>query len=117
MLYAGMAVVLGVQAILFWVFAKIYGARERIVPPDPGFSAVLARTTLERGLMLIAGVLIGIYALGEWQSARFGSLNPTHTMRLVIPSAVLVLTAMQVVYGAFFAALLGIRGTPDPAAH
>lgn len=122
MLYAGMAVVLGVQAILFWVFAKIYGARERIVPPDPGFSAVLARTTLERGLifgglMLIAGILLGIYALGEWQSARFGSLDPTRTMRLVIPSAVLVLTAMQVVYGAFFAALLGIRGTPDPAAN
>jgi len=30
-------------------------------------------------------------------------------MRLVIPSAVLVLAAMQVVYGAFFIAMLGIR--------
>jgi len=53
MLYAGMAVLLGLQAILFWMFAKIYGAREGIVPPDPAFSKMLAQTSLER--WLIAG--------------------------------------------------------------
>jgi glycosyltransferase involved in cell wall biosynthesis len=114
MLYAGMAVVLGLQAILFWVFAKIYGAREGIVPPDPAFSTMLEKTSLERwliggGVMLVLGVLIGAYALGTWGAARFGALDPAQTMRLVIPSAVLVLAAMQVVYGAFFIAILGIR--------
>lgn len=122
MLYAGMSVVLGVQAVLFWVFAKIYGARERIVPPDPAFTAFLEQTTLERGLiigatMLVCGVLLGVYALGQWQVSSFGRLDPAQTMRLVIPSAVMVLTAMQIVYGAFFVAVLGVRGAPpEPAA-
>jgi glycosyltransferase involved in cell wall biosynthesis len=116
MLYAGMSVILGVQAVLFWIFAKIYGVREGIVQPDPAFSALLEQTTLERGLiagtvMLVAGILLGIYAVSEWQTGSFGPLNPAQTMRLVIPSAVLVLTAMQIIYGAFFIAVLGIRGS------
>jgi hypothetical protein len=36
LLYASLAVVVGFQSMMFWVFAKVYGMRERIVPPDRG---------------------------------------------------------------------------------
>jgi len=118
MLYAGLAMVLGVQSTLFWVFAKVYGARERIVPADPHFAELLGRATLERGLvlaglLLVAGIGLGAYAVGAWQAGRFGELDPRETMRLVIPSAMLVLLAFHVLFAAFFIAMLGVRGS-DP---
>ena len=38
LLYAGVAINIGFQSILFWIFAKIYGEREGIVPPGPWFA-------------------------------------------------------------------------------
>ena len=36
--YAALAVVVGFHSMLFWVFTKVYGMREGIVPPDPRFT-------------------------------------------------------------------------------
>ena len=36
LLYAAVAVIVGVQSIQFWIFGKIYGMREGIVPPILG---------------------------------------------------------------------------------
>ena len=48
---------------------------------------------------------------GEAKQA-FGAMVPDRTMRLVIPSATLILLGFQLAYGGFFASLLEIRGTP-----
>ena len=37
--YAALAVVVGFHSMLFWVFTKVYGMREGIVPPDPRFQS------------------------------------------------------------------------------
>jgi hypothetical protein len=101
----------------FWVFAKVYGMREGIVPSDPWFRAIVSVVTLERGLilgaiLLLAGVGAGVYALSSWGLASFGSLQPSDTMRLVIPSVTAILLAFQIAYGAFFLSVLEIRATP-----
>jgi glycosyltransferase involved in cell wall biosynthesis len=116
LLYASLLLVVGVQSMLFWVFAKIYGVREGIVPSDPGFEAFIARAHLEKSLiaaalLLLAGVALGMIAIGSWQAEAFGNLNPDRTMRLVIPSTTLILIAFQVAYGGLFASVLEIRGT------
>jgi hypothetical protein len=50
LLYAAVAVIVGVQSVQFWIFAKIYGMREGLVPPDPWFSSLIARVArLEYG--------------------------------------------------------------------
>ncbi len=114
LLYAAVAVVLGFQSVMFWIFAKIYGARERIVPPDPWFNVAVRLISVENGLiagvfLLLLGVALGLSAVGAWTMAGFGSLRPTDTMRCVIPSATLILLAFHMVYGAFFISLLDIR--------
>ncbi|HUZ72439.1 MAG TPA: glycosyltransferase family 2 protein [Stellaceae bacterium] len=119
LLYAAVAVVVGFQSMQFWVFAKIYGMREGIVPPDPWFRRMIAGATLEAGLivgglMLLVGLGLGVYALGTWNAAGFGALQPSETMRLVIPSALLILLAFQTIYGVFFISLLEIRASPRP---
>jgi glycosyltransferase involved in cell wall biosynthesis len=114
--YAALAVVVGFHSMLFWVFAKIYGMREGIVPPDPRFSAMMRLVTLEVGLivggaLLLFGLALGVYAVGAWGSVEFGVLSPERAMRLVIPSGTAILLAFHIAYGAFFISVLEIRAS------
>ena len=108
--YAALAVVVGFHSMLFWVFAKVYGMREGIVPPDPQFTAMMRLATLEAGLivggvLLLFGLALGVYALGAWGSVEFGVLSPERAMRLVIPSGTAILLAFQIAgTGRFFSA-------------
>jgi glycosyltransferase involved in cell wall biosynthesis len=116
LLYASVAIVVGFQSMQFWIFAKIYGMRERILPPDPWFRSIMRMATVEAGLiagavLLLVGLGLGAWAVGEWGATGLGALRPSETMRLVIPSATAILLAFQTVYGAFFIGLLGIEGT------
>ena len=112
--YAALAVVVGFHSMLFWMFTKVYGMREGIVPPDPRFDAVMRLVTLEvgliaGGLLLLIGLGLGIYALSAWGSVEFGVLAPERAMRMVIPSGTAILLAFQIAYGAFFLSVLEIR--------
>jgi glycosyltransferase involved in cell wall biosynthesis len=114
--YASLGVVVGFQSMLFWVFAKIYGAREGIVPPDPWFRSIVHVFTLEIGLitgavLLLIGVALGVYAV-EWSVASgFGPIDPTEVMRLVIPSGTAIILASQIASSTFFISVLEIRAT------
>jgi glycosyltransferase involved in cell wall biosynthesis len=112
--YAALAVVVGFHSMLFWVFTKIYGMREGIVPPDPRFSSMMRLMTLEiglvvGGLLLLFGLALGVFAVSTWGSVAFGVLSPERAMRLVIPSGTAILLAFQIAYGAFFISVLEIR--------
>ena len=116
LLYASLAVVVGFQSMTFWVFAKVYGMRERIVPPDPWFRSLMSVVTLEAGLIVGAALLLGglglaVYALSTWGAERFGALSYPETMRLVIPSSTAILLGFQIIYSAFFVSILEIRAS------
>ena len=89
---------------------------ERIVPPDPWFQQARKSISVERGLIagvatLTVGVGLGLVALESWTMQGFGTLQPSDTMRYVIPSAVLILLAFQMVYAAFFISVLDVRAS------
>jgi glycosyltransferase involved in cell wall biosynthesis len=116
LLYASLAVVVGFQSMLFWVFAKFYGMREGFVPPDPRFRSLIKVITLENGLiggglLILIGLVLAVLALGSWRGEAFGALLPSETMRLVIPSAAAILLGFHMAYGAFFISVLDIRTT------
>jgi glycosyltransferase involved in cell wall biosynthesis len=116
LLYASLAVVVGFQSMMFWVFAKVYGMRERIMPPDPWFRSLMSVVTLEAGLIVGASLLLGglglaVYALGTWGAEQFGALSYPETMRLVIPSSTAILLGFQIIYSAFFVSILEIRAS------
>ena len=112
--YASLAVVVGFHSALFYVFARVYGMREGLAPPDERFLRITGALTLEAGLLaglvlLSLGVGLAFFAVSAWNQAAFGVLPPGYAMRLVIPSGTCILLAFQTAYGAFFLSVLELR--------
>lgn len=113
LLYASGATVMGFQAVQFWVFARTYGALEGVVPESPMLAALLARFGLEpalivAGLLVLLGFGIGVLALAAWGAESFGPISGMTTMRLAIASVTAMLLGLQLAFGGFFVALLGM---------
>jgi glycosyltransferase involved in cell wall biosynthesis len=112
--YASLAVVVGFHSALFYIFARLYGMREGLAPPDPRFLRMTEMLTLEAGLLaglmlLLLGLALAVLAVSVWNQNAFGALAPEYTMRLVIPSGTCILLAFQTAYGAFFLSVLELR--------
>lgn len=114
LLYAAIAVLLGVQAIAFAVFTKVFAISEGLHPPDAAMDRVFSFVTLEIGLLAGTGlVLLGLggsfYAVSIWSSSHFGPLDFSHTLRIVIPSALALTLGVQAIFSSFFLSVLGMR--------
>jgi glycosyltransferase involved in cell wall biosynthesis len=114
MVYAAAFVLLGFQAVSFAVFTKIFAISEGLLPPDPTLDKLFRYINLEVGLVLgallvAAGLGISLYSVGDWGARHFGALNYSHTMRLVIPAALLLILGAQTVFASFFVSVLGLR--------
>ena len=114
MLYGAAFVLLGFQSVAFATFTKIFAIAEGLFPPDPLLEKVFRYVGLETGLLvgsaLIACGLGGsLYAVHFWRSQHFGMLDYSRTMRLVIPSILLLVLGLQTVFASFFLSVLGMR--------
>ena len=119
LLYASGAVVMGFQAMQFWVFARLYGALTGLLPDPPGLTQTLSRFGLEAALvvaalLLLLGFGLGFFALAQWGAEDFGALSGGKVMRLAIASVTAMLLALQLAFGAFFLALLGMMRPATP---
>jgi hypothetical protein len=113
---ASAMVVIGFQAVLFWLFTQVYAGSEGFLPEEPKVQRLLAKLSLERGLLIgaaigIAGLVGLIFSLTYWHANKFGQLNYEHALRLVIPSATALVLSCQLVLGTFFLSILGIKQT------
>ena len=113
LLYASGAMVMGFQAVQFWVFARIYGGQEGVVPEARRLTALLSRFGLEpalvtAGLLVVLGLGLGVAAVAIWGAGRFGPLPGMGAMRVAIASVTAMLLGLQLAFGAFFVALLGM---------
>jgi glycosyltransferase involved in cell wall biosynthesis len=116
MVYASAMTVVGYQAILFAVFARVYAMTEGFLPAQHGLERLMRRINLEVGLisgalLTLAGVVLAIVALAIWGGGGFDELDYRDTLRIVIPSATLLMLGVQTVLGSFFLSILGIRQT------
>jgi glycosyltransferase involved in cell wall biosynthesis len=114
LLVAGFLSLLGYQLVLFAVFTKMFAIREGFHPPHPALQTLLRYVTLEVGLlagalMALGGFVALILAVVSWQSVGFGNLNPSTTMREVIPAVVLLALGTQTIFASFFISILAIE--------
>jgi glycosyltransferase involved in cell wall biosynthesis len=114
MLYAGIAVLVGFQAVGFSISAKLFAITEGLLPEDPRLNRLFERVTLEVGLLvggvlILAGAGLTIAAISIWGSRSFGELDYSETMRYVIPAGTLLALGFQTVLTSFFISILGLR--------
>jgi hypothetical protein len=114
LLYAALGIVVGLQAIYFFVTARVFGIAEGLLPDDPVFTRRVGRLAPEWGLVVgalltLAGIVLSLYALSTWNDAGFGRLNYPDTLRLVIPGSTLIACGLQTVLSSLFVGMLGLR--------
>lgn len=114
LLFASLAILLGMQSILFAIFAKTFAIGEGILPEDARLTRFSKVINLERGLLLSLATLVfgGILLLGainQWRIVNFGHLDYAKTMRWVIPGVMLTALGFQGILSSFFLSILRMR--------
>ena len=113
-LYAAMAIIIGYQTVIFAIFTKVFAITEGLLPEDPRLKMLFRHIELETGLLagallLVAGIGLSVYALSYWSATSFGPLDPSRTLRLVIPAVTLIALGLQTVLSSFFLSILGLE--------
>jgi glycosyltransferase involved in cell wall biosynthesis len=114
LLYAFVFVLLGFQLVAFAVFTKIFAISEGLLPEDPRLNRAFRYITLETGLatgsaLMVLGITGSIVAVSGWAGSNFGALDPSHELRIIMPSVFLLTIGVQFVCGSFFLSILGLR--------
>jgi glycosyltransferase involved in cell wall biosynthesis len=113
LIYAGVAMIIGFQSIVFGVMSRIFGMQNGFLPPKPIIERLTQQGTLEKGLvigilLLLVGLAGGIRGVMVWREHQFGMLVYPDILRTVIPSAVAMIMGFQVMFAAFFLIVLTI---------
>lgn len=116
-LYLAALALVGYQGILFWLLTKLYAQREGFfLPRGRAFESIAAKVSLESSALVgvvafLAGLGIAIAQLVLWGNAGFGELDPTETMRLAVPAALLMILGAQTIMSGMFMGILTIDHT------
>jgi glycosyltransferase involved in cell wall biosynthesis len=113
LLYAAISIVVGFQAVNFAVFTKVFAVTEGLLPEDPRLNRLFRIVNLEVGLGVgFGGIIIGlvgsVYAFVHWSLRSFGPLDPTKTLRIIIPASLSLALGCQIVLSSFFLSVLGL---------
>ena len=113
LLYSAAAVTIGYQSIAFAFFTKIFAIQEGLMPDDPRLDKIFRYVTLEIGLsigfLLVLGGMAGtIWAVNDWGARSFGELQPTRTLRVIIPATLALTLGFQIMLASFFLSVLGL---------
>jgi hypothetical protein len=114
LLYAAMMVLMGYQAVLFAIFTKVFAISEGFLPPDPRLEKLYRIITLEVGLtaglvLTFMGLAGSVYAVWSWGQTHFGPLQPTETLRTIIPALLALVLGIQTIFSSFFLSVLGLK--------
>ena len=113
LMYSTSAIVLGYQAILLFIFAKLMATESGLHPHSTRLSFLVQRRTLEWCIMIAitlvaVGMALGIMAARQWSLADFGSLRPDLTIRFVICSVLFLLLGGQTLLAGFYFGLMNL---------
>ncbi len=111
LVYSAAAIVCGFQAVAFAVFTKIYAIEAGLLPADSRVARLGDLFSLEVGLiigalLLLGGLGVSIFAVEFWGRSEFGDLDPTVSMRSVLPGVTALILGLQIIFSSFFFSVL-----------
>jgi len=114
LLVAGMSILIGLQILSFYMFAKVFAITEGLLPRDEKIDKALRYFPLEAGIVtggiffcLGAGLLAN--ALLLWKDANYGELGHLVKLKFVIPSIIFILLSFQITFSSFFLSILRLH--------
>ena len=117
LIYCGVLIVGGFQAVLFSVLSRAYAVQEGLYPRALSETSRIRKPPLEVGLVagvvvFLAGLIAAVFAVFSWRQHGFGELVPDHIARLVIPSSVAMSLGIEIVLSSFFMSTLELNVRP-----
>ena len=114
LVYAAISILLGFQAVMIAVFAKVFAISEGLLPPDRNVERFMSYARLEVGLALgllifFIGLGLSFYAVSSWRSHHFGPLDSSLMLRLTLPAGVSMTLGAQIAIASFFLSLLRLK--------
>jgi len=113
MLLGMLAVFLGYQMLWLGAYAKIHGWTSGLLPADNFAIRVFDQLHLERGLiagaaLLLTGLGLCSWLVGEWYDVDLGPLDLAVTMRFALWGFTTIMLGVQTIFGSFFLSMLGM---------
>jgi hypothetical protein len=111
--FACAAAICGIQSAIFSVFATVFAADMGLLPVSKLARRFAGVATFEFG-MVLGGVLLvfGLagagFAVGIWGRGSFGNLDPSVSMRIVLPAVTALILGVQFVFSSFFLSILDL---------
>lgn len=115
---SAMVALLGFQTMSLGVFAKAFAVFRGLLPGGRSSDRILRLLKLEHTVVsgvtvLLAGIILLIWAVTIWGGREFGELDPFSVPRIVIPSITLIVLGAQIVFTGFLLGLMEIGGATD----
>jgi hypothetical protein len=110
---ACVAVLIGVQAVSFWIVARKFATVHELLPPSRRFASLLDALTLER--MLLGGTIVAIlgtvgvlFCTMRWAATGFGALEYSTLLRILVMSLTAIAIGVQLALTGFLSAIIEI---------
>jgi len=112
LLYSSLALISGIQAVMFAVAMKTLAICMGVQPPDPRLDQFYKHMSVERGTVAgLIGLVVGLGMLAvvvaQWSMVHFENLDYEQTFRWTIPGAMLTAISLQLILFSFFVGVLG----------
>jgi glycosyltransferase involved in cell wall biosynthesis len=109
----------GMQSVLFWVFAKSIAVQKGLLFPDSLFSSIRPLFTVEKcapagGALIVTGLGVAFYALLYWYNRSFGPIDDDALIKVVCAASFLIAIGFQLVFSSFVICLLDQKSVPSP---
>lgn len=104
----------GFQVVLFSIMSAIYVRENHLRPAEPFYRRIFDFVSLETGLVIsiflfVTGTAGMLWAFYKWQQLGFGSLDPRHMLRILVPSLLAISMGIQIFFSSFLLSMLGLR--------
>ena len=114
LMYAGTAMIVGFNLVMFSVLTRIYARITGFIPTKSKFDKFLESKSMESGIVLgillfLAGLVITIVAFVLWGKKGFSALDPDSMMRITLPAMMLIIIGLEMIFASFFIGILNIK--------
>ncbi len=113
LIYTSTLIVMAFDFVLFAVLARVFAMKTGLLPQQPGLEKIFHLITLETGLLagfvvFLCGMLGALASVFLWWRTSFGPLDPAVMLRIVIPSATLLILGLKIILAGFFLSMMGM---------